>query len=150
MSSSKTSGLLTPGQKRWIQGRYQGEIAFMDQELGRFVAAVDALPERPGWYSTRTTARTWTTVASSTTTACTMSWSPRCLIRPPKGESVSNARIDRPVSLVDIPPTVLALMGVPEGGWPTFDGVDLSPLWSGEAGDGLEKRLVSVRSNWVT
>ena len=36
------------------------------------------------------------------------------MIRPPKGEAVSNARIDRPVSLVDIPPTVLALMGIPE------------------------------------
>ena len=138
-------GLLTPGQKRWIQGRYQGEIAFMDQELGRFVAAIDALP-----------GETWLVFHSDHGEEF---WdhggfehnhslhdelvSAVLMIRPPKGEAVSSARIDRPVSLVDIPPTVLALMGVPEGGWPTFDGLDLSPLWSGEAGDRLEKRLSS-------
>ena len=112
------------------------------------MAAVDALPGRPGWYSTRTTTKIWDhggfehnhSLHDELVSAVHV-------IRPPK-RAVSNARIDRPVSLVDIPPTVLALMGSEKAG--RCDGVDLGPLWSGEAGDGLEKRLSSVRSNWVT
>ena len=136
-------GLLSDAQKRWIQGRYQGEIAFMDQELGRFVDAVDQLP-----------GQTWMIFHSDHGEEF---WdhggfehnhslhdellSAVLLVRPPLGRSVSAARISRPVSLADIPPTVLALMEIPKGTWPTFDGLDLSPLWSTGGDDALEKQL---------
>jgi arylsulfatase A-like enzyme len=39
-----------------------------------------------------------------------------------------NVRVETPVSLVDLLPTVLAVLGVPGGAEPS-DGLDLSPLW---------------------
>jgi len=139
-------GLLSDAQKRWIQGRYKGEIAFMDQELGRLVEAVDALP-----------GKTWMIFHSDHGEEF---WdhggfehnhslhdeliSAVLMVRPPKGSGVTAKRVSRPVSLVDIPPTVLAVMGVEQGAWPTFDGHDLSPLWSKAGDEALEKQL-SVR-----
>ena len=138
-------GLLSDAQKRWIQGRYQGEIAYMDQELGRLVEAIDALP-----------GETWLIFHSDhgeefwdhggfehNHTLHDELISAVFMVRPPKNSGVDSQRVSRPVSLVDIPPTVLSVMGVSEGAWPTFDGYDLSPLWS-EGGDAvLEKRLSS-------
>ena len=139
-------GMLTAAQKRWIQGRYQGEIAFMDQELGRLVDAVDALP-----------GQTWMVFHSDHGEEF---WdhggfehnhslhdeliSAVLMVRPPKGSGMPGRRIERPVSLVDIPPTVLSLMGVDQGTWPTFDGIDLSPLW-GEGGDEALAKQLSER-----
>ena len=136
-------GMLSDAQRRWIQGRYQGEISFMDQELGRLVEAVDRLP-----------GETWMIFHSDHGEEF---WDHGgfehnhslhdellhavLMIRPPKGAGIEPVRIDRPVSLVDIPPTVLSIVGMEPGSWPTFDGWDLSPLWSDVDGDALGKRL---------
>jgi arylsulfatase A-like enzyme len=52
----------------------------------------------------------------------------------------SNVRIDAPVSLVDLVPTVLSRVGlpVPEG----IDGLDLSPLWRGENVSDFDERFL--------
>ena len=133
-------GLLSAEQKRWIRGRHMGEVAFMDQEIGRFVKAVDRLPGQT-WviFHSDHGEEFWDhggfehnhTLHDELLRA--ILW-----IRPPGG--VKGTLINGPVSLVDIVPTVLGLLGVPDNTWPTFDGFDLSPLLFGSS-DELEKSL---------
>ncbi|HET7294543.1 MAG TPA: tetratricopeptide repeat protein [Vicinamibacteria bacterium] len=55
------------------------------------------------------------------------------------GASPRAARVDRPVSLVDVVPTVAALLGIPVGD--ALQGVDLSPWLRGEAAGGGARSL---------
>ena len=48
-------------------------------------------------------------------------------------------RVATPVSLVDVAPTILSLLGARDA--PASDGLDLSPLWRGETG-GLDERYL--------
>jgi len=137
-------GLLSAAQKRWIQGRYMGEVAFMDREISRLVEAVDDLP-----------GETWMVFHSdhgeefwdhngfehnhtlNDELLRAVLW-----VRPPGGRASGPERLSTPVSLVDIVPTLLGLLDIDRGRWPTFDGVDLSPLIrEAESADELKKRL---------
>jgi arylsulfatase A-like enzyme len=137
---------LSDNQKRWIQGRYMGEIAFMDQEILRLVKAIDEMPgdttivfhndhgeefwEHQGFehnhslYSELVSAVLW--------------------VRPPRGWGGGPHRVQHPVSLVDIAPTLAGIAGLDEDKTPDFDGLDLGPFLTadraGEA-DALGLRL---------
>lgn len=123
---------LSDNQKRWIKGRYMGEIAFMDQELLRLVKAIDELPgdttivfhndhgeefwEHQGFehnhslYNELVAAVLW--------------------VRPPHGWGGGPHRIHHPVSLVDIAPTMVGAAGLDPDKVPDFDGLDLGPFLS--------------------
>jgi len=51
----------------------------------------------------------------------------------------AGVRIDRPVSLVDLPPTLLALLGAGDG--PAVSGRDLAPLWKSPGAAWPEREL---------
>jgi len=135
-------GMLSDAQKRWIEGRHLGEVAFMDQEIGRLVRTIDALPGQ-NWLIIHSDhgEEFWDhggfehnhTLHDELLHA--VLW-----IRPPGGLNSENKRVKQPVSLVDIVPTVLSAVGVPQDTWPTFDGVDLNDFVKGSSGD-LEKSL---------
>jgi arylsulfatase A-like enzyme len=138
-------GLLSAAQKRWIQGRHKGEVAYMDQAIGRLVTTADAMP-----------GDTWVVIHSDhgeefwdhggfehnhslhDELLRAVFW-----IRPPEGLGQELRRIEAPVSLVDLAPTVLGFLGADSLSWPTFDGVDLSPFVRGEDTDDLAKRLTN-------
>ena len=128
-------GLLSDGQKRWIRGRHMGEVAFMDQEIGRLVSAIDALPGRNTVvFHSDHGEEFWDHGGFEHNHSLhdellrAILW-----VRPPGGVSDEAHRVSRPVSLVDIVPTVLGTLGVPKETWPTFDGDDLSPFLAGPA-----------------
>ena len=123
---------LSDNQKRWIKGRYMGEVAFMDQELLRLVKAIDELPgdttivfhndhgeefwehqefeHNHSLYSELVAAVLW--------------------VRPPHGWGGGPHRIQHPVSLVDIAPTLVGAANLNPDKIPEFDGLDLGPFLS--------------------
>jgi len=125
---------LSDQQKKWIEGRYDGEIAFMDKELARLINGIDALPgntmvvfhndhgeefwehgdfeHNHSLYNELVAAVLW--------------------VRPPGGWSGGPHRINAPVSLVDIAPTLASVGGLRPDTVPDFDGVDLSPFLSAD------------------
>jgi arylsulfatase A-like enzyme len=50
-------------------------------------------------------------------------------------------RVDTPVSLVDLAPTLVGLVGEPAAGGEAFDGLDVSSLWRGVSGGWPERSL---------
>ena len=127
------SGKLSDDNKAWLAGRYDGEIAYLDQELVRFVAALDALPGRTllvlhsdhgeefwdhGGYEHNHTLYDELVHAA-------------LLIRPPGGWGGGPHRVESPVSLADIAPTLYDLAGVDEAAVPEMDGLSLGPLVKG-------------------
>jgi len=123
-------GSLAPTQKQWIGARYDGEIAYTDEELGRLIQAVDALPGRTllvlhsdhgeelwdhgGYEHNHSLYDELTRVVL---------W-----IRPPGGVQGGPLRIDAPVSLADLAPTLFDALGVPADQRPDTDGTSLWPL----------------------
>ncbi len=112
-------------QKEWVRADYDGEVAFMTDQLAAFFLDLEDLP-----------GQTLTVVHSDhgeefwdhgafehnhtlyDELVRAVLW-----IRPPGG--VTPTRIDQPVGLVDIAPTLLDLVGGPD--LPT-DGISLAPL----------------------
>ena len=110
---------------------YDGEIAYVDEQLGRLLAA---LPAGAAWSPpSATTGRCWASTAR-TRTACSSPPAPggcRCCspgraCRP--GESVEPL-----VRTVDLLPTLLALAGAPAAPAADLDGESLLPLLAGGA-----------------
>lgn len=142
------SDRLSATQREWIKARYDGEIAFMDRELVRLVNGIDRLTgdtliifhtdhgeefwEHGGFehnhslYNELVAAILW--------------------IRPPRGWGGGPHRINAPVSLVDIAPTIADLAGL-DTTIATFDGVSLSPFVSASRTDGASalSRLLEDR-----
>jgi arylsulfatase A-like enzyme len=127
-------GLLDERTQNFIEGRYSGEIGYLDSELGRLVEAVDALPgettivvlsdhgeefwEHGGFehnhslYQELTRALLW--------------------IRPPRGQLTDGPyRVTADVSLADLAPTLLDLLGS-NSPRPPLDGLSLLPLLQGD------------------
>ena len=123
-------GALVPQQKEWIEARYDGEIAFTDDQLGRLLQAIDGLAGRTllvvhtdhgeefwdhgGYEHNHTLYDELTRVAL---------W-----IRPPGGVDNGPLRIDDPVSLADLAPTLFDALDVPADHRPATDGTSLWPL----------------------
>jgi arylsulfatase A-like enzyme len=107
---------------------YDHEVRFVDAQLGRILAAIDALPEPPAVFVTADhgeefygTYRTHGTDLSEPVlrvplVARVPGWPPRV--------------VAAPVSLVDLAPTIFALTETPPPD--ELDGVDLAPLARGE------------------
>jgi arylsulfatase A-like enzyme len=57
----------------------------------------------------------------------------------------AGVRVSEPVSLIDVVPTALSLLGLPSP--PDLDGVDLAPLWREPVGDGLPDRILFGESD---
>ncbi len=120
-------GAISDGEKAWMEARYDGELAYMDGEIHRLVAALDALPGRTlvvllsdhgeefwehGGYEHNHTL--YDEVVRS------VLW-----IRPPGGRAGGGV-VDAPVSLADVVPTVLDAVGVAEADRPPLDGRSLA------------------------
>ncbi|MFN7146015.1 MAG: sulfatase, partial [Myxococcota bacterium] len=99
-------------EKRWIRGAYDGEVAYTSEMLGRFFAALEEIPgktltavhtdhgeeffEHDGFEHNHSLYDELVRVAL---------W-----VRPPGGRS-GTPRVDAPVGLVDLAPTLLDLVG---------------------------------------
>jgi len=103
-----------PHHQEWVAARYAGEVRYLDQELSRLLAAVDALPgdtlvvmlsdhgeelwDHGGFEHNH---------SLHPELMRTMLW-----MRPPKGWSGGPQRVAEPVSLIDVVPTILDVAGV--------------------------------------
>ena len=130
ITRANKAGALSGKQKRWITDRYDGEISFMDHELLRLVQAIDELPGRTMFvFHNDHGEEFWEhggfehnhTLYNELVQA--ILW-----IRPPGGWANGPHRIEEPVSLVDIAPTVFSAAAIPQENWPTVDGTDLTPF----------------------
>ncbi len=124
---------LSSEQQRWIEARYDGEIAFMDRQLARLVQTIDGLPgETLIVFHTDHGEEFWEHGAFEhnhslyNELVAAILW-----VRPPRGWGGGPHRISAPVSLVDIAPTLTSLAGIDTKSVP-FDGVDLSPFLSAD------------------
>lgn len=127
-------GELSDAQKRWIGGRYQGELRYLDQALGRLVQAIDALPgdtllvllsdhgeelwDHGGFEHNH---------SLHGEVMRSLLW-----VRPPGGWSDGPHRVSAPVSLADVAPTVFDLTGVPTAQRPRVDGTSLAAFLNPE------------------
>jgi arylsulfatase A-like enzyme len=128
-------GTLSDAGRAWMEARYDGEIAYLDQELLRLVGQLDALPgrtvlvlmsdhgeefwEHGGYEHNHTLYDEVMRVVL---------W-----IRPPHGRAGAPLRVAANGSLADIVPTILGTIGVPADQLPDLDGVDVSALLDPDA-----------------
>ena len=115
---------------RGLAGLYDGEIAFADQQVGRFVSWLRDERDRPEdrrSSSSATTEKGWAATArgptgtSSTTTPRSV---PFLVVTP--FADLRGVRVDSQVSSVDLFPTVLGLCGIGDG--PKVQGRSLLPV----------------------
>lgn len=114
-------------EKKWVRGAYEGEVAYLSAELSRFLGALDGLGGKTltmihsdhgeelwdhGAYEHNHTLYEELVHA--------LLW-----VRTPGGWAGGPHRIQSPVGLVDMVPTLLDLVGVPA---PATDGTSLRPL----------------------
>ncbi|MDP6932968.1 MAG: sulfatase [Myxococcota bacterium] len=128
--SMERKGTLSQDQKDFIEARYDGEIAYVDDQLGRFFQQVDAMPgrtlvvllsdhgeefwEHDGFEHNHTLYDEVVRVVL---------W-----IRPPGGWSDGPHRVGHNVSLADVAPTLYDAAGIETGAWPEMDGISLRPF----------------------
>ena len=136
-------GTLTPAQQRWISDRYDEEVASLDHQLGRLVAAIDALPgETLIVFASDHGEELWDHGAFEHNHSLHQELVRSVLwVRPPGGWAGGPHRRAPPVSLADVVPSLGGLLG-----WAPApaDGLDLGPLLTptpGEAGDALSAAL---------
>ncbi len=129
---------LTAENKAWLRDRYDGEVAWMADQLSGFLAEVLAMPGETlivlhsdhgeefwehGSYEHNHTLYTEVTKANL--------W-----IRPPQGWGGGPHRVDAPTSLADIAPTLYEMAGIDPRHWADeVDGRSLAPLLDGALGD---------------
>jgi arylsulfatase A-like enzyme len=126
----RREGHLHPDQERWMVGRYDGEVAFMDHQLTRLLQAVDALPGRTMWVFHTDHGEEFFEHGSYEHNHSLYNELMRAVlwIRPPGGWGGGPHRVEHPVSLVDIAPTVFAAAGIQAEQQPLLDGTDLTPF----------------------
>ncbi|MCB9681492.1 MAG: sulfatase [Alphaproteobacteria bacterium] len=133
---------LSPAQREHIAARYDGEIAFTTDELGRFLTHVDSLPgktlvvlhsdhgeefwEHDGFEHNHQ-------VYEETVHGV-------LVIKPPGGTGVDGARSPVLTSLQDLGPTLFDLAGLTDT--PPTDGVSLAPALRGQPMD--DERAIPV------
>jgi len=118
---------LKPHHKEWIAARYAGEVRYLDHELSRLLAAVDELPgDTLVVMLSDHGEELWDHDDFEHNHSLypelmrTMLW-----MRPPAGWSDGPHRVDEPVSLIDVVPTILDVASVeaPPG---ALQGISLS------------------------
>jgi arylsulfatase A-like enzyme len=136
VESLQKQGKLDPETQAFIQARYDGEIAYLDSQLQRLVDALDQLP-----------GETWVVLLSDhgeefwdhggfehnhslyQELTRALLW-----IRPPVGTLEEGPyRSLSDVSLADLAPTLLDLVGIETKKHPPLDGVSLLPFLDGES-----------------
>ena len=127
---NERKGALTEENRHFMRARYDGEVAYTDYQLSRFLASLDQLPGKTllivhadhgeefwdhgsyehnhSLYNELVHVPLW--------------------IRPPGGWSGGPHRVEAQVSLVDIAPTIYDAFGVPPEARPPLDGVSLLPF----------------------
>lgn len=130
-------GLLDENDRALVRARYDGEVAYTSHALGKLFAGLDALPGRTvtvvhadhgeelwdhgGFEHNHTLYEELVHVLFA--------------VRPPGGWGGGPHRVAAPVGLIDLVPTLLDLVGVPEDQRPVSDGVSLRPLVDAEVAD---------------
>ncbi len=127
-------GELTDGHRVWLESVYRGEIAYTSYQLGRLFSEIDKLPGKSlviihsdhgeefwehGGYEHNHTLYNEVTKAL-------------LIVRPNQGFK-GGMRIDTPVTLADIAPTLYDFAGFDESALPPTDGMSLRPLIEGAA-----------------
>lgn len=119
---------LTPAKREFMIARYDGELAYIDDQLDRLVQAIDRLPGQTTLVLTSDHGEEfWEHGGFEHNHTLydellrTVLW-----IRPPKGGV--GAEIDAPTALADVAPTLLDLAGLPPI---ETDGLSLAPLLQG-------------------
>lgn len=136
-------GQLDERRKRHIEALYDGEMAYMSAQLGRFFDALDAMGgrtlvvvhsdhgeefwEHGGFEHNHTLYRETTDAVLA--------------IRPGRGMA-RPLRVDTPVTLADIAPTLYDFAGVKDT--PPVDGRSLRPLIEGDASDPGWRRPIGI------
>lgn len=126
---------------QFLRSMYDAEIAAVDREIGRLVACLEMLGlweettfvftadhgeeflDHDGWLHGRGVFQEQLNVP--------------LIIKPPRSAEISPRRVERPVSLIDVAPTLCRFAGIPLAGVP-FGGQDLNSLYS--APDRWEER----------
>ena len=126
----RREGQLSSAQEQWMVDRYDGEVAFMDHHLTRLIQAVDELPGRTMWVFHTDHGEEFFEHDSYEHNHSLYNELMRAVlwVRPPGGWGGGPHRIEHPVSLADIAPTVFAAAGIPSDQQPPLDGVDLTPF----------------------
>jgi arylsulfatase A-like enzyme/Flp pilus assembly protein TadD len=116
-----------------LQGRpYDGEIAFMDEQIGRLMDRVKAMNQPVGWISVADHGEARENEHGETTHGMFL-FDPTqripFIVTPPEPLAAPVVVSDLTVGNVDVMPTALGMLGIstPEG----LDGVDLSPYIKG-------------------
>lgn len=135
-------GALTGENRAWLEERYQGEVAYMADELARFLAWALALPGETLLVVHNDHGEEFWDHGSYEHNHALYQEVTRALlwIRPPGGLAGGPTRADDLVGLVDIAPTIYDLAGI-EG--PPTDGVSLRPFLD----TGRAQALVGLRAS---
>jgi len=130
ISRLQKQGKLGETEKRWIEGRYDGEVRYTSNELGRLFAAIDALPgDTLLVVHTDHGEEFWDHDGFEHNHSLydelvrTVLW-----FRPPGGWAGGPHHVDAQVGLIDLAPTLYDVLGVPRSDWPTMAGRSLAPL----------------------
>lgn len=135
-------GELTDNDKAWLEDLYDGEIAYMSFQLGRFFHELDKLPgrslvvlhsdhgeefwEHNGYEHNHT-------LYDEVTRAF-------LVVRPGSGFE-GGRRIDAPATLADIAPTLYDFIELDPAAWPEVDGRSLRPWIEGQPGDWSDRPI---------
>ncbi|NCG18945.1 MAG: sulfatase-like hydrolase/transferase [Rhodobacterales bacterium] len=138
-------GQLTDGHKSWLKALYRGELAYTSYQLGRFFSEIDKLPgnslviihsdhgeefwEHGGYEHNHT-------LYNDTTKAL-------FVVRTNQGFQ-GGKRIDTPVTLADIAPTLFDFAGFDAADLPPLDGKSLKPLIDGTDSGGGWTRPIGI------
>jgi arylsulfatase A-like enzyme len=142
----KKDGTLSDQRKLNIQELQDGELRYMDGQLGRLFQAVDAMPGKKlvivhsdhgeEFWEHQTYEHNHTLYDELTRTLL--------MIRPGTGRETP-VKIDTPVSLADIAPTLYDYVGFPKSEWPEgLDGLSLRPLIDGAPAPGFDDRPLGI------
>ena len=136
LGEAEQKGRLKPVHKRFIQARYKGEVRYLDQHLARLLHHIDQLPgDTVVVLHSDHGEEFWDHGDFEHNHSLydelmrTMLW-----IRPPGGWSGGPTRVDVPVSLVDIVPTLHSLFGLSHT--EALDGTSLAPWLDPHDSDG--------------
>lgn len=140
-------GLLDDNDRALVRGRYDGEVAYTSHALGRLFAGLDALPGRTVTVVHADHGEEFWDHGGFEHNHTLYDELVRVLfaIRPPGGWGGGPHRVDAPVGLIDIVPTLLDLLGVPADARPPTDGTSLRPLLDAAAAKDAETLIQNLK-----
>ena len=142
----RKDGTLSDQRKAHIEALHDGEMRYMDGQLGRFFAALDEMPGKKlvvvhsdhgeEFWEHETFEHNHTLYDELTRNVL--------MVRPGTGRSVGK-KVDARVTLADIAPTLYDYAGIPAADWPEgLDGLSLRPLIDGGDASGFDDRALGI------